>query len=121
MSARAVSSATIAFGLVSILIKLYAATRSKAVRFHLLHAADRCRLQQHYGCRACWERVERDQTVKGYEVGRGRHVVLTEEELEALCSGGASPRSSSRSSCRWIRWTRSPSTTRACSARTGDS
>ncbi len=47
MSARAVSSATIAFGLVSIPIKLYAATQSKAVRFHLLHAADRSRLQQH--------------------------------------------------------------------------
>ncbi len=84
MSARAVSSATIAFGLVSIPIKLYAATRSKTVRFHLLHAADRCRLQQHYRCRGCGERVERDQTVKGYEVGRDRHVVLTEEELEAL-------------------------------------
>ncbi len=84
MSARAVSSATIAFGLVSIPIKLYAATQSKAVRFHLLHAADRSRLQQHYSCRGCGERVERDQTVKGYEVGRGRHVVLTEEELEAL-------------------------------------
>ena len=48
MSARAVSSATIAFGLVSIPIKLYAATHSMAVRFHLLHAADRSRLQQHY-------------------------------------------------------------------------
>ncbi len=84
MSARAVSSATIAFGLVSIPIKLYAATQSKALRFHLLHAADRSRLQQHYSCRGCGERVERDQTVKGYEVARDRHVVLTEEELEAL-------------------------------------
>ncbi len=84
MSARAVSSVTIAFGLVSIPIKLYAATRSKTVRFHLLHAADHSRLQQHYRCRGCGERVERDQTVKGYEVGRDRHVVLTEEELETL-------------------------------------
>lgn len=84
MSARAVSSATIAFGLVSIPVKLYAAAQSKAVRFNLLHAADRSRLQQHYSCRGCGERVERDQTVKGFEVARGRYLVMTEGELEAL-------------------------------------
>ena len=40
--------------------------------------------QQYPGLALTIKRVERDQTVKGYEVGRGRHVVLTEEELEAL-------------------------------------
>ncbi|TPV92781.1 MAG: Ku protein [Myxococcales bacterium FL481] len=84
MAARATSSATIAFGLVSIPIKVYTATSSKAVRFSMLHAADKARLKQHYTCTKCEQKVERADTVKGYEYARGQYVVLTAEELEAL-------------------------------------
>jgi DNA end-binding protein Ku len=44
MPARATSSGTISFGLVSIPVKLYPATRSKSVHFNMLHATDRWRL-----------------------------------------------------------------------------
>ncbi len=84
MPARAISSATISFGLVSIPIKVYTATSSKAVRFSMLHETDKGRLKQGYTCRKCDEPVERADTVKGYEYVRDRYVVMTEDELKAL-------------------------------------
>jgi DNA end-binding protein Ku len=84
MPARATSSGTISFGLVSIPVKLYPASRSKSVHFNMLHAKDRSRLKQQYVCATCGEKVERDETVRGYEYARDQYVVLTEEELKAL-------------------------------------
>jgi DNA end-binding protein Ku len=84
MAARATSSGTISFGLVSIPVKLYSATRSKSVHFNMLHAADRSRLKQQYVCSACGETVERSATVRGYEYARDQYVVLSEDELKAL-------------------------------------
>ena len=46
MPARAIASGTIAFGLVSIPVKLYTATSTKDVHFHMLHARDSGRLWQ---------------------------------------------------------------------------
>jgi DNA end-binding protein Ku len=84
MAARAISSATISFGLVSIPVKLYAATQSRAVHFNMIHATDRSRLKQQLVCDACGETISRDDTVRGYEYSRGQYVVLTEDELKAL-------------------------------------
>ena len=84
MPARATSSATISFGLVSIPIKVYAATRSQGVHFNMLHATDKARLKQQYLCSTCGEVVARDETVKGYEYSRGQYVVFTPEELQSL-------------------------------------
>jgi DNA end-binding protein Ku len=84
MAARATSSGTISFGLVSIPIKVYPASSSKTVRFSMLHAADHSRLKQSYVCRACGETVERSDTVKGYEYARDQYVVLSDEELSAI-------------------------------------
>jgi DNA end-binding protein Ku len=84
MAARSIGSGTISFGLVSIPIKLYTATSSKQVHFNMLHAKDKGRLKQSYACSVCGEKVERDQTVRGYEFTRDQYVVVTEEELAAL-------------------------------------
>ena len=84
MAARATSSGTISFGLVSIPVKLYPATRSKAVHFNMLHATDRSRLKQQYVCTTCGETVERSATVRGFEYARDQYVVLSEDELKAL-------------------------------------
>lgn len=84
MAARATSSGTISFGLVSIPVKVYPATRSKAVHFNMLHATDRSRLKQQYVCATCGEVVERNATVRGYEYARDQYVVLAEDELKAL-------------------------------------
>ena len=84
MAARATSSGTISFGLVSIPIKVYSATQSKAIRFNMLHAADSSRLKQQYLCASCGDVVERSDTIKGYEYSRGQYVVLSDDELKAL-------------------------------------
>ena len=84
MPARAIASGTISFGLVSIPVKLYTATSSKAVHFSMLHAKDKSRVKQQYTCQTCGEVVERSDTVRGYEYARDQYVVLTEEELKGL-------------------------------------
>ena len=84
MPARATSSATISFGLVSIPIKVYTATQSKSVRFNMLDARDRSRVRQQLVNANTGDVVERDGTVRGYEYARGQYVVFTEEELKAL-------------------------------------
>lgn len=84
MPARATSSGTISFGLVSIPIKVYAAHSSKSVRFHMLHAKDKGRLKQQYVCSVCGEVVPRDETVRGFEYTRDQYVVMSEDELKAL-------------------------------------
>ena len=65
MAARATSSATISFGLVSIPIKVYTAAQSKTVRFNMLHGTDQSRLRQQYVCATCGDVVDRADTVKG--------------------------------------------------------
>ncbi|HYG59199.1 MAG TPA: Ku protein [Symbiobacteriaceae bacterium] len=81
---RSMWKGSISFGLVTIPIKLYAATESKDVRFNLLH--DRCRTPVTYRkwCPACDEEVAGEEIVKGYEYEKGRYVVMTDEDFTAL-------------------------------------
>jgi DNA end-binding protein Ku len=84
MPARATSSGTISFGLVSIPIKVYTANRSKSVSFNMLHAADKSRLKQQYVCATCGEIVESADRIRGYEYAKDQYVVMSDEELKAL-------------------------------------
>jgi DNA end-binding protein Ku len=85
MTARAIGSAVVSFGLVSIPVKLYAAGEpSRRISFNLLHKKCGSRLKQQYICPDDNEKVERDDMVKGYEFSKGQYVTFTEEELKAL-------------------------------------
>jgi DNA end-binding protein Ku len=85
MPARPIASGTISFGLVSIPVKLYAATQPSAgVSFNLLHAKDGSRLKQQYVCAQEGVKVEREEMVKGFEFQKDRYVTFTAEELKAL-------------------------------------
>jgi len=84
MAARATSSGTISFGLVSIPVKVYPATRSRSVRFNMLDGKDHSRVKQQYVNASTGEVVERKQMVKGYEYARDQYVVMSEGELQAL-------------------------------------
>jgi len=84
MAARAISSGTISFGLVSIPVKLYTAASSEQVSFNMLHKKCTGRVKQQYFCPTDNEIVERTDMVKGYEYARNQYVVFTEEELKAL-------------------------------------
>ena len=82
--ARAIWSGAISFGLVNVPVKLYNAVSRKDVRFNMLHAADGARVQQKLVCSADGEEISRTDTVKGFELSKGRYVVLTQEELDAV-------------------------------------
>jgi DNA end-binding protein Ku len=84
MPARAIASATISFGLVSIPVKLYTATSSEQVRFNMLHPETKSRVKQQYIDASTGEVVDRNVLVKGYEYGRDQYVIFTEDELKAL-------------------------------------
>ncbi len=90
MTARAMGSGTVSFGLVSIPVKLYSSSESKSgISFNLLHGKCGSRLKQQYICpQDANEIVERDQMVKGYEFAKGQYVTFSEDELKALDEQG---------------------------------
>jgi DNA end-binding protein Ku len=75
---------TLAFGLVSVPVKLYTAVSDRSVRFHQLHATDHSRVLQKRYCAAEDREISYEEIVKGFEIAPGRHVVIDSEELAAL-------------------------------------
>jgi DNA end-binding protein Ku len=85
MPARAMGTAAISFGLVTVPVRIYPAVRSSAgVSFHLLHKKDGVRLKQQFICPKDEEVVPRSETVRGYEIAKDKYVIFTDEELKAL-------------------------------------
>ena len=85
MPPRPISSATIAFGLVSVPVSLYSASESSAtVSFNMLHKSCGTRLKQQYICPKEGNVVEKDEIAKGYEFAKGQYVTFTPEEIKAL-------------------------------------
>jgi DNA end-binding protein Ku len=81
--ARAIWSGSIAFGLVNVPVKLFTATESHRVAFHELDSKSGQRIHNKRvtaksGHEVAWEDIE-----KGFEVGKGRYVILSNEELAA--------------------------------------
>jgi DNA end-binding protein Ku len=74
---------SIAFGLVTVPVSLYAATeRAEKLSFHLLHAKDGSRIDYKRFCVKEDKEVPWDEIVKGYEHAKGRYVVLTDADFE---------------------------------------
>jgi DNA end-binding protein Ku len=85
MSARAIASATVSFGLVSIPVKVFSSGEASAgVRFNMLHKKCGSRLKQQYVCPKDDEIVPRSETAKGYEFAKGQYVMFSDDELKAL-------------------------------------
>jgi DNA end-binding protein Ku len=85
MPARALSTATISFGLVSIPVKLYSAAESKAaLSFNQIHKKDGSRVKQQLISSRSGEVVPREEIVKGYEFAKDQYVLFEAEELKAL-------------------------------------
>jgi DNA end-binding protein Ku len=81
---KAIWNGSISFGMVTIPVKLYGATESKDIAFHLLHAKDGTRLQQKRWCPTDDAEVPWSETVRGYEYAKGQYVILTEDDFERL-------------------------------------
>ena len=82
--ARAIWSGSISFGMVSIPVKLYGATESKDIAFHLLHKTCGTRLKQVRWCPTDEVEVPWNETARGYQYAKDQYVVLTDEDFEKL-------------------------------------
>jgi DNA end-binding protein Ku len=81
---RAIWSGTISFGMVSIPVRLYTATESHDVHFHLLHKRDGVRLQNVRWCPKDKKAVPWDEVVRGFEYAKGNYIPITDEDLDHL-------------------------------------
>ncbi|MEA2714465.1 MAG: end-binding protein Ku [Gemmatimonadales bacterium] len=85
MPPRAIATANISFGLVSVPVQLYSASESSAtVSFNMVHKACGTRLKQQYICPKDEVVVEKDEIAKGYEFAKGQYVIFSPEEIKAL-------------------------------------
>jgi DNA end-binding protein Ku len=87
---RAIWKGAVSFGLVSVPVKLYAATESHDISFRQVHAKDGGRIKYQRVCSIDGEEVAYADIAKGYETEDGQMVVLDDDDLADL------PASSSR-------------------------
>jgi DNA end-binding protein Ku len=82
---RAIATGQIAFGLVSIPVKLFsAAESSEKLSFNMVHRECGSRIQQQLFCAKDERTIDRSEIAKGYEFSKGQYVLFNEEELKAL-------------------------------------
>jgi DNA end-binding protein Ku len=84
---RAIWSGTISFGLVNVAVKLHTATEEKDVSFHQLQEKTGDRIRVKRVSEETGREVDYEDIVKGYEVSKGKHVIVTPEELESVDPG----------------------------------
>jgi DNA end-binding protein Ku len=74
----------ISFGLVSIPVRLFSAARAETVHFHMLHKKDQSRVKEVWYCVEENKPIERSDIEKGYEVSKGKYVVIGDDELKKI-------------------------------------
>jgi DNA end-binding protein Ku len=74
----------LAFGLISIPIRLSPAARTERISFNQLHKVCHTRLKQPLFCPTCDRMVERSEVEKGYEHEKGQYLLFTQEELDEV-------------------------------------
>lgn len=80
---RSFWTGTITFGLVTVPVALYAATRPRAVGLKMI-GPDEAPVRRRYVCSKDEKPLDADDIVRGYEIEKGKFVVVTDEELEAV-------------------------------------
>jgi DNA end-binding protein Ku len=74
----------LAFGLISVPVRLFAAARSERISFNQIHEPCGSRIKQQTYCPVCDRTVERSELKKGYEVAKGRFVIVEDEEIKKI-------------------------------------
>jgi DNA end-binding protein Ku len=80
---RSFWTGTITFGLVTVPVALYSATRSRGVALKML-GPDEAPVQRRYVCSKDGKVLDADDIVRGYEIEKGKFVVVSDDELEAI-------------------------------------
>ncbi|HEY0258173.1 MAG TPA: Ku protein, partial [Candidatus Methylacidiphilales bacterium] len=81
---RSMWNGTISFGLVSIPVALYPATRRDELSFRLLRKSDHSPVNYKRVAEADGKEVSWDEIVKGYEYEKGKFVVLKDEDFKRV-------------------------------------
>ncbi|SNT52396.1 DNA end-binding protein Ku [Streptosporangium subroseum] len=81
---RSIWRGSVAFGLVTIPVKLHVATEQRNVTFHTVHREDGGRVKFRRFCTVCEEEVPYVDVAKGYELPAGEMVVLDDDDFEGL-------------------------------------
>jgi len=85
--ARPIWSGVISFGLVSIPVGLYTATKEHEVSFHQFQRGTGDRIRYQRVNERTGKEVEYGEIVKGAEVGDSRYVMIDSDELDAIAPG----------------------------------
>lgn len=78
---------SLAFGLVNVPVKMYAATEDHSVRFHQVHLADGGRIRMKRVCSECGQEVPYSDIGKGYETAAGERIVFESSDFDDLPTG----------------------------------
>src|ERR1700727_2084316 len=78
---RTLWKGAITFGLVTIPVSLYTATRKEELKFRLLRASDQSPVNYKREAEADGKEVPWDQIVKGYEYEKGKFVIVKDEDF----------------------------------------
>jgi DNA end-binding protein Ku len=81
---RAIWKGALAFGMVSIPVRLYSATEDRDVSFHQVHDEDAGRVRYQRMCTVCDKEVAYADLAKGFELPSGETVLLTDEDFANL-------------------------------------
>ncbi len=81
---RSFWTGTITFGLVSVPVALYPATRGSAGPGLKMVDPEGTPLARRYVCSETGEELDYEDLVRGYEIEKGKFVVVSDEELEAI-------------------------------------
>lgn len=81
---RSLWKGNIAFGLITIPIRLYKATESKDLPFHQYHKEDMGPVRYKKVCEICQKELHQEDIVMGYEITPGQVILLEESDLASI-------------------------------------
>jgi DNA end-binding protein Ku len=81
---RPIWSGAISFGLVNVPVKAYSAVHDHTVHFHQLQKRTGSRIQYQKVSAASGRKVDDEDIEKGYEISKGKYVVVDPDEFAAL-------------------------------------
>jgi DNA end-binding protein Ku len=81
---RAFWKGVISFGMVAIPVKMYTATETNTISFHMVHKTCMSRIKQVLFCPTDNEYVDRKDTARGYEFTRGHYAILSDDDFDKI-------------------------------------
>jgi DNA end-binding protein Ku len=85
--ARAIWSGVMSFGLVSVPVEIYSATEAHEPTFHQFEKGTKDRIRYQRVNERTGKEVDYADIVKGAEVGRGKYVMIEQDELDSVAPG----------------------------------